>query len=893
VAGGKRSGIGVAARQDSVFFEEVMAFLILAACFCGLLWQGLIMERDNIPVVVLLSLMSFIVLLKSRLTSGVSYWRGIPGRPSGQKRSVGSARSVDQEGSFNLTRPVSLSRFFNLKRLIENGRFYVPAAFWLLFFASALSLTRAVYTRDAIYAMCKAGSYLLVTLALRALAGKIPFSRWLARATIIAGAVVAMLGLDGIWGAGFTGAVNAFLNGGPLAQGQQGFFFDMANHNRLTSLFQYPNTTASFLAASWFAATHRLVKLVSDPGSPRAHGGAYGGTYGGTHGGTVTYGGVSSGAFHAAGAANLIFMAFILTFSRGMYIILAPLLALYILLIPSGQRSRALWRVASCSLPGFIPGALSLPGAPLRGLSGAGAWALMLAVYACGGFFAVRFVSGSMPPKRGGDRRNPRKKASAAKAGIKPEIKPETKPEVKHPIRPGIRPDTKPEDKPGIRPGIKGMPFVFIFAGIGICVLLIAAAVSLSSRDFFEFTSYIKNAFNPESLYMRFGFYLDGMNIFADYPLTGIGGDCWRYIYASYQKWPYVSNDPHSFPMKLLVDYGIPGVFAFASIAAGVITATRRCIRLRQEDDIPVLMISATLLAHSMVDVDFTFYGLFMIFVFALSAINAPANAPTLAQAATASSSISVYSVASASAANKGIAPTLSVESPFAGRVPVILAILHDASVIAVLIITCFFSVRFGQAINYQTLYGKRLIAGETDNAVAYLHWAISKDSFKPEYKAAVAKTLVGKGVLYGNEFEVSRYMADEALKQGQYSAEVLSMVAEYYLATGENALAWETAARLTDLAPFNSYYWFIRARTIDTIVSILNRDDMYNETRDGPHDEYLRARGLETRAWLEKGLGLRDEMARLSSSRRSPIEPNADLTALMDTWRESLANLS
>ncbi|MCL2167328.1 MAG: hypothetical protein FWH49_08605, partial [Clostridiales bacterium] len=310
------------ARQDSVFFEEVMAFLLLTTVCVSLLWQGLLYEENSIAVVILLSVFSFVVLLKARLADG-----------------------------------------------LDMGQPFIAGLFLLLAAASLLSLLNAVNLHDSVYALCKNSALLLLVLALGALRQKIPLEQWLAKALTYAGVIVALIGLDGVWGGYFAGAVNAFFNSGPLMEGQDGFLFQMMLGDRLSSVFQYPNTTASFLMAAWFAACHRFVfrDVYTKPSAGKWY---------------------RRGALYTAGGANLIFLAFVLTLSRGMYLLAVPAMLLYALLLPGEGKRRSLSRFLLAFFPGFLIGVLSLPAAPLRSLHPVLGWLLLLLLFAASGFLA-------------------------------------------------------------------------------------------------------------------------------------------------------------------------------------------------------------------------------------------------------------------------------------------------------------------------------------------------------------------------------------------------------------------------------------------------------------------------------------------------------------------------
>jgi tetratricopeptide (TPR) repeat protein len=310
---------GAAINRDAHFFEEVMAFLLLFALFFSLLWQGLLFEVQKTPAILVFSLLFSVLLLKMRF-AGDSH-------------------------SLWLKRPFAIRVFL------------------LLTGASVLSLFNAVYIHNALLSLSRSCSLLLLALAVNLLREKIPFARWTLRAFTIAGVIVALLGIDGVWGGYIVDLINNALSGGAVPEGSQGFLFQMVYADRLSSLFQYPNTTAAFLLAAWFAAVHQYAREGENRKTAK----------GGARGRMVRL-------YLLPGLANLIFLAFILTVSRGMYLISVPVMLAYYLLLPRAGGRPSLLPPLVCFLPAFLPGFLALPGNALRTAGPLAGWAATVAL---------------------------------------------------------------------------------------------------------------------------------------------------------------------------------------------------------------------------------------------------------------------------------------------------------------------------------------------------------------------------------------------------------------------------------------------------------------------------------------------------------------------------------
>ncbi|MGE5381217.1 MAG: O-antigen ligase family protein [Methylocystaceae bacterium] len=60
--------------------------------------------------------------------------------------------------------------------------------------------------------------------------------------------------------------------------------------------------------------------------------------------------------------------------------------------------------------------------------------------------------------------------------------------------------------------------------------------------------------------------YRDGLKIVRDYPLTGTGGGGWAALYHSYADQTYFVNEMHNYYLKVTIETGIPGLLTVAAI---------------------------------------------------------------------------------------------------------------------------------------------------------------------------------------------------------------------------------------------------------------------------------------------------------------------------------------
>lgn len=104
----------------------------------------------------------------------------------------------------------------------------------------------------------------------------------------------------------------------------------------------------------------------------------------------------------------------------------------------------------------------------------------------------------------------------------------------------------------------------------------------------------------------RIAFYKDALKLFKSYPVIGGGGDAWRSVYPLYQSFGYISQEVHSFPLKVLTETGVVGAAAFLTFlimlaikAAGLLTNGESNHRVAVAGATTAM---AGILGHSLID---------------------------------------------------------------------------------------------------------------------------------------------------------------------------------------------------------------------------------------------------------------------------------------------------
>ncbi|MCU6709193.1 O-antigen ligase family protein [Paenibacillus sp. J5C_2022] len=116
--------------------------------------------------------------------------------------------------------------------------------------------------------------------------------------------------------------------------------------------------------------------------------------------------------------------------------------------------------------------------------------------------------------------------------------------------------------------------------------------------------------FNQHSVLERITFYKDGVRAASDYPVIGAGGGAWQAMYEQYQNNPYESRQAHSFYVQVLVEVGWLGLaILIGFIAYAYFLFVRSHIRHPElrGSHLVFFILSLSLLAHSAMDFDMSY----------------------------------------------------------------------------------------------------------------------------------------------------------------------------------------------------------------------------------------------------------------------------------------------
>lgn len=114
---------------------------------------------------------------------------------------------------------------------------------------------------------------------------------------------------------------------------------------------------------------------------------------------------------------------------------------------------------------------------------------------------------------------------------------------------------------------------------------------------------------NYKTLQERKEMVLNALELSKDNFILGIGGDGWMYEYKYVQSYDYTARKIHSYPAKVMLEFGLLGVIAYLGI---MIIPAIRIIKEDNKDILAVLFALILLMVHTILDTDMEYIHLLM-----------------------------------------------------------------------------------------------------------------------------------------------------------------------------------------------------------------------------------------------------------------------------------------
>jgi tetratricopeptide (TPR) repeat protein len=325
---------------------------------------------------------------------------------------------------------------------------------------------------------------------------------------------------------------------------------------------------------------------------------------------------------------------------------------------------------------------------------------------------------------------------------------------------------------------------------------------------------------NSQFAEQRKMYYIDGMKIFKDHWLLGAGGKAWSMIYFSYQSFSYASNETHSFILQIATDCGIVGLFVFVLLILSITTMFIIFRKSKNKVDLNekvmqsfVFVALLSLLAHSVIDFDFSLPAIALLFWALIAVFNSRFR-------------------------NKELT-VVKLEDEEQIKIPWIfekikaIKAIKCVPIIGILIIASIltFSIMIYVA---GEVYGNAAIRATKGNdmvtAAKELKGAMALDPLKPEYKIDYATVLIRKQNLTSEDVQDANKAMESGERLAKNRSELMAPIGNYYLRTGNIEKAQKYFDNATILRPLVVEEWQNRIAAYNSIcMYYFSKQDITN----------------------------------------------------------------
>lgn len=116
---------------------------------------------------------------------------------------------------------------------------------------------------------------------------------------------------------------------------------------------------------------------------------------------------------------------------------------------------------------------------------------------------------------------------------------------------------------------------------------------------------------NYKTAIERFEIAKDALQLSKDNIFTGIGGGAWKYKYGEVQDYYYVANSIHSYPAKIILEFGLLGFIAYVGIGISIIYIL---VKNKKTENISIIFSVIVLLSHGIIDIDMEYTHILLMF---------------------------------------------------------------------------------------------------------------------------------------------------------------------------------------------------------------------------------------------------------------------------------------
>lgn len=102
----------------------------------------------------------------------------------------------------------------------------------------------------------------------------------------------------------------------------------------------------------------------------------------------------------------------------------------------------------------------------------------------------------------------------------------------------------------------------------------------------------------------------DAIKLTKEHPLIGQGGDAWKCKYIEVQNYDYISAKLHSYPAKVVLEFGTIGAISYIGIMAITILTLAKLCKEKETNEIAVLFAFLILNIHSIIDMSMDYMAI-------------------------------------------------------------------------------------------------------------------------------------------------------------------------------------------------------------------------------------------------------------------------------------------
>ncbi len=333
----------------------------------------------------------------------------------------------------------------------------------------------------------------------------------------------------------------------------------------------------------------------------------------------------------------------------------------------------------------------------------------------------------------------------------------------------------------------------------------------------------LANMTKSQSSLTRFAYYKDGLVLFRNNWLFGIGGGGWQYVYSISKSYEYYTKEAHNYFLQSIIETGIFGLIVLlALVIVLVFELIMRILKkkaLNEKETVTesgILVSALCLLIHSAIDFDFSLISILMLFWVLIGLLNSKYR--------------NSYDILYKDESEKTL---IKYFDSFRNKVAEF-RILKVRPIIAILLSIVLIFFPLGSLIA-QAIYikaGDEILQNNKGVIISKVKNAVTLAPFNEQFKIGYVNALLGSGELTEEKFNKVKEEISKIESLGQYNLQTIKELVLCFLRIGEIEKALNYVDRVTYLNPLNPKEWAYKTNIYMQIVSLYLSNDQYEEAQ-------------------------------------------------------------